>query len=90
MPKTQFGDPFSDPCAPHLLPMGSPMCDLHNILMTFGIDANQYVTNANLSKIVFTLLRKSFPQTHEHTNPQVGSAGARSVMNYKHILLLVY
>ena len=71
------------------LPVGDPRCDLYGILLdlgailvTFGTHVDRLWANANRSRFVFTLFSKSFPRTHKHTNPQVGSAGARSVMNY--------
>jgi hypothetical protein len=40
------------------------------------------LTNCDRFRFVFALCSKSFPRTHKHTNSLMGSAGARSVMNY--------
>ena len=70
------------------LPVGGPRYDLHNlrlnsdaISVTFATYANQFVTKRQSVQNRIHSVQKKLPMDgHEHTNPQVGSAGARSVM----------
>ena len=50
--------------------------------VTCGTYVDQLWPNANRPRLAFTLFSKSFPRTHKHTNPQAGSAGEQSALNY--------